>query len=67
MIQLIDHMKLKNKEDQSMDASVLLKRRNEIINGDRGWERLGGRWWVKKWEQDQVWEEMWEIYRKSEN
>jgi hypothetical protein len=35
MIQLTDHMKLK-KEDQSVDASVLLKRGNKIITGVRG-------------------------------
>ena len=34
-------MKLKKKEDQSVDASVLLKRRNKIIMGRIGWERLG--------------------------
>jgi len=44
MIQLTDHMKLRNKEDQNMDASVLLRKGNKIITGDRGregpgWER----------------------------
>jgi hypothetical protein len=29
-------MKLKKKEDQSVDVSVLLRRRNKIIMGDRG-------------------------------
>jgi hypothetical protein len=29
-------MKLKKKEDQSVDASVLLRRGNKIITGDRG-------------------------------
>ena len=33
MTQLTDHMKLK-KEDQCVDASVLLRRRNKIIMGD---------------------------------
>jgi hypothetical protein len=33
-------MKLK-KEDQRVDASVLLRRGNKIITGGRGWERLG--------------------------
>jgi hypothetical protein len=28
-------MKLKKKEDQSMDASVLLRRRNKILKGSR--------------------------------
>jgi hypothetical protein len=40
-IQLTDHMKLKNKEDQNVDASVLLRRGNEIIKGGRGREELG--------------------------
>jgi hypothetical protein len=52
MIQLTDHMKLK-KEDQSVDASVLLKRGNKIITGVRGRalgrrkerEGKGGRTW----------------------
>ena len=30
-IQFTDHMKLKKKEDQSMDASVLLRRGNKIL------------------------------------
>ena len=30
-IQLTDHMKLKKKEDQNMDASVLLRRVNKIL------------------------------------
>jgi hypothetical protein len=34
-------MKLKRKEDQSVDASVLLRRGNNIIKGNRGWEGLG--------------------------
>ena len=41
MIQLMDHMKLKRKEDQRVDASVLLRRKNKIIKGSRGWEGLG--------------------------
>ena len=35
-------MKLKKKEDQSVDASVLHRRGNKIITGGRGWERPGG-------------------------
>jgi hypothetical protein len=35
MIQLTDLMKLKEKEDQNMDTSVLLRRGNKIITGDR--------------------------------
>jgi hypothetical protein len=55
MIKLTDHMKLKKKEDQSVDASVLLRRGNKIIMGARGRERPGkNREGVGKWEQDQV-------------
>ena len=39
-IQFIDHMKLKKKEDQSVDASVLLRRGNKIITGSRRMEEL---------------------------
>ena len=31
MIQLTDHMKFKKKEDKSIDASVLLRRKNKIV------------------------------------
>jgi hypothetical protein len=41
MIQFTDHMKLKKKEDQSVNASVLLRRGNKIIIGGRGRESLG--------------------------
>ena len=54
MIQLTDHMKLKRKEDQRVDASVLLRRGNKIIKGSRGWEGLGrmrGGGEEKKWEE----------------
>jgi hypothetical protein len=51
-------MKLKKKEDQSVDASVLRRRGNKIIMEDRGWEGLnfGGReeGKRKKRGQDQV-------------
>jgi hypothetical protein len=33
-------MKFKRKEDQRVDASVLL-RRGKALKGSRGWERLG--------------------------
>jgi hypothetical protein len=36
---LTDHMKLKRKEDQSLDASVLLRRGNKMLTGGN---RLGG-------------------------
>ena len=32
-LQFTDHMKLKKKEDQSVDASVLLRRGNKILIG----------------------------------
>jgi hypothetical protein len=32
---------VKRKEDQSMDASVPLKRGNNVIKGSREWEGLG--------------------------
>jgi hypothetical protein len=38
MIQHIVHMKLKKKEDQSVGASVLLRRGNKVIMGGRGRE-----------------------------
>jgi hypothetical protein len=45
--QLTNYMKLKKKEDQSVDASVLLRRRNKIVMEGRereepGRERGGG-------------------------
>jgi hypothetical protein len=36
-IKSMDHEKLKRKEDQSVDASVLLRSGNKIIKGSRGW------------------------------
>ena len=62
-------MKLKKKEDQRVDASVLLRRRNNIIKGSRGWEglrrkRRGG---GGKEGKNQIWEEMEEMYRGSGN
>jgi hypothetical protein len=36
MIQFTDHMKFKKKEDKSVYASVLLRRGNKVITGDRG-------------------------------
>jgi hypothetical protein len=35
------YMKLKKKDTCSLDASVLLRRRNKILPGGRGWEGLG--------------------------
>ena len=34
-------MKFKRKEGQRVDASVLFRRRNNIIKGHREWEELG--------------------------
>jgi hypothetical protein len=38
MIQVKEQMKLKRKEDQRVDASVLLRRGSKIIKRSRGWE-----------------------------
>jgi hypothetical protein len=60
-------MKLRKKEDQSVDASILYRRWNKIIMGDKG-KDLGGREeGEEKRRQDQVWEEMGEKYRGSGN
>ena len=62
-------MKFKRKEDQRVDASVLFRRRNNLIKGHREWEELerkrreGGGKEVK----NQVWEEMEKMYRGSGN
>jgi hypothetical protein len=40
-IQLPNHMKLKKKDGQSLDASVLLRRGNNDIMRVRGWKGLG--------------------------
>jgi hypothetical protein len=36
MIQLINHMKINKNEEQSVDASILLRRENKIIMAQRG-------------------------------
>jgi hypothetical protein len=41
MIQLTDQMKLLRKEDQSVDASILLRRGKKIITRDRGGKGCG--------------------------
>jgi hypothetical protein len=41
MIQLKDHIKLKKKEDQIVEASVLFRKGNIIITGGRGWKGFG--------------------------
>jgi hypothetical protein len=60
-------MKFNKKDDQSVDASILLKRGNKIIMGGRGSEgsgrkRVGG---GKRGWQYQVWEETGEKSRGS--
>jgi hypothetical protein len=40
-IQFTDHMKLKNKEDQSVGALVLLRRENKILIGANNETRCG--------------------------
>jgi hypothetical protein len=69
MMKPTNHMELKKKEDQSVDASVLHRRGNKIITGNRGkegsWrERGGGR---KKEGQDKVLEGTGEKYQRSGN
>ena len=61
-------MKVKT-EDQSVDFSVLLRNRNKIISGDRGWVDLGGREEGERKDsrQDQVGKEIGEMYRTSGN
>lgn len=53
---LSDHMKVKENEDQSVGASVLLGGSNKIIKGSRGWYGLGRRreWGEEKRGQDLV-------------
>jgi hypothetical protein len=59
----MDHMKLKKKEDQIVDASVLLRSENKIIKGSRGLEGLGSmrREGEKKEGKNQVWKVMEEL------
>jgi hypothetical protein len=66
-IQFTDYVKLKKKEEQTVDASVLLSRKNKRLMGSRGWEgfgrKRGGQ--GRKGRQDQVWEGRGMIYRGS--
>ena len=68
MIQFTDHMKLKKKEDQSVNASVLLRRGNKIIIGGRGRKEFGRkrRGEGEREGKNQIWEEMEEMYRGME-
>jgi hypothetical protein len=63
MIQLTDFLKLRKEEDKNMKVSILHRRRNKIIMGGRGKDRLqrekGG--WMGG--QDQVWEKTGGKYR----
>jgi hypothetical protein len=72
MIQFTDLMKLKKKEDQKVNASILLRRLgrrgNKIIMGDRGREGPGRREEGEgKRGQDQIWKETGEKYRWTGN
>ena len=51
-------MKLKRKEDQRMDASVLLRSENNIIKESGVWEELGRKRGRGKEGHNQVWEEI---------
>jgi hypothetical protein len=46
-IQLTDHMKLKNKEDKSVDATVLLRRGNKILTGGNMKTKCGAKTEIK--------------------
>jgi hypothetical protein len=53
---------------ERVDASVPLRRGNNIINGRRQWEGLGGRKeGGSKEGQSQLWEEREEMYKESGN
>jgi hypothetical protein len=60
-------MKGKKKEDQNMNASVLLSRGKTILMGGKVWRDLARseEWKGGKRGQDQVWEERGMIYRGS--
>jgi hypothetical protein len=60
-------MKLKRKEDQTVDVSVLLRRGNKIFKGSRDFKGLGRKWRGGGGGRNQVWEEMEEMYRGSGN
>jgi hypothetical protein len=62
-------MKLKRKEDQSMYASVLLRKGNKIVMRDRRREGFGRKKMKvrRNGSQDQVCEDTGEMYRRSEN
>jgi hypothetical protein len=49
MIQLTDHMNVKKKDNQSVDASVLLRSGNKIVILGEGWAGLGrNRRWIEE-------------------
>ena len=47
-------MKLNKREDQSVDASVLLRRENKIITGARTSERMGRTQGVERKKRDRI-------------
>ena len=59
-------MKFKKKENQSVDASVHLLRRNKILIGGRGCRELGRKRGGWKGKQVQVWEKTEMTYRELE-
>jgi hypothetical protein len=62
-------MKLKKKEDQRVDASVLLRRGNKILTEGREWVGLGQKRGEgeEKGRQEQVWVETGMICKGSGN
>ena len=51
-------MKLKNKKDPSVEASVLFRREKKVITVCRGKEECGMERGGEEREQDQIWAEM---------
>jgi hypothetical protein len=49
-------MKLKKKEDQNVDVSVLLRRRNKLLMEGTGWQGLARKkgWGEEKRRQDHI-------------
>jgi hypothetical protein len=54
MTQFTDHMKLKRKKDQKVDASKEVEDRRDLGEREEGEEKEG---------QNHIWEEMEEMYR----
>ena len=69
-IQLTNHMEFKKKEDQSVDASILLRRWNKIITGGsrrEGPERERGEKSKKEWDRVRCGKRQEKKYRGSGN